>query len=442
MRALTNALLIVSAVGYGSVAFAQNTLTSASGLSTMESMKAASGNGAVGLSSGAMGTGLKVGDDSILHAGLGVSVGYDSNVYFQPNTPKTSPVMFVSPSLELTNAERDGTRPSGVYYDLSASVSYREYLSSNLEKYRAINPSVGGTVEFSSGQKLSLALSDQFSRIQLSPLNAGQATEQINLDLNSASVGFKFAPGGGRLRGLLRYTNLLSIYEGTASTSSNMGNELVLDIGWNWFPRTALYAQISQGLISYLDSASTRSSSYPLRAVAGIRGLLTEKLALSLGVGYANAFYTSGANPSGLGNLALVAELRYIISLLSQAGFGYRHDFVDSPFIGQFYNVDAIYGMYRQLIAARLVTYLFARYENRRFGGIAPLSRTDNLLSASASINYYLRTYLYAGLSYTMISNNTNLDSDDPRVFGTANASLGGVDYLKHQILFNLGVVY
>jgi hypothetical protein len=383
-----------------------------------------------------MGTGLKVGDDSILHAGLGVSVGYDSNVYYSPETPKTSPVMFVNPNLELTNAERDGTKPSGVFYDLTASASYREYFSSSLEKYRAINPSVGGTVEFSSGQKLSLALTDQFSRIQIAPLNGGQATEQISLDLNTASAGFKFAPGGGRLRGLLRYTNMLSIYEGDASAASNMGNELVLDIGWNWFPRTALYAQISQGLISYLDSASTRASSYPLRAVVGIRGLLTEKLALTIGAGYANAFYTSGANPSGFGNVALVGELRYILSLLSQAGVGYRHDFVDSPFIGQFYNVDAIYGMYRQLIADRLVTYLFARYENRRFGGIGNQSRTDNVLSASASINYYLRTFFYAGLSYTMTSNSTSL------AYNATLAPAGGVDYLKHTILFNLGVVY
>jgi hypothetical protein len=342
--------------------------------------------------------------------------------------------MYVNPYLELTNAERDGSIPSGIFYDLTVGASWREYLTSGLDRHRAINPTVAGTVDFSSGQKLSLTLADQFSRIELPPV--GGDAEPIIIDLNSASVGLKFAPGGGRLRGLLRYSNLLSYYEGSASIASNMGNELVLDIGWNWLPRTAIYFQVSQGFITYLDDQSTRPSSYPLKALLGLRGLLTEKLALNLGAGYVNAFYDSGAGPSGFGNVAIIAELRYIITLLSQTAIGYRHDYSDSPFIGQYYAMDAIYAMYRQLIAARLVTYLYGRYENRRFGGMAAgASRTDNVLSGTASINYFLRTFLYAGLSYNLMSNQTTRD------FSPTTPD-GGIDYLKHTLLVNLGVVY
>jgi hypothetical protein len=362
-------------------------------------------------------------------------VGYDSNVFYGSGSQETSAVMHVMPRLEITNAERDGTIPSGTYYNLSASVDFVKYLSSvdAVTSQDAINPSLGGSAEFSSGQALSFSLSETFSRYQQAPYVASATSSArynpITRDDNMASASLRFAPGGGRLRVMLRYTNLIDKYEGGYDTGSNMGNEGVLDIGWRWLPRTTIYAQVAQGAITYFNSGTSGQVSYPLRTLVGLRGLLTEKLSVNLAAGYSNAFYSGNTTPSGLGNLGLVAEVNYAMSVLSRAGFGYHHDFANSPFVGGFYNMDAIYGAFQQMVASRVVTYLFGRYENRRFGAEAT-GRTDNYIMGGAAIDYIIGKFLLVGASYSLNLNRT------------AGGSIPGVDYTKHILLFRLGVTY
>jgi hypothetical protein len=395
-------------------------------------------------------SGLKLGEGAILHAGIFADIGYDSNVFYATSSSdKTSPVLHVTPRLEITNAERDGSIPGGTYYDLAASVDFRRYLSnsSDVTEQDAINPTVGGSAEFSSGQAVSFGLTETFSRNQMAPYQAG---DPITRDDNMAAATLRFAPGGGRLKVMLRYTNLIDKYEGSYDSGSNMGNEGVLDIGWRWLPRTSLYAQVAQGAITYLNTAYDANkrpidrSSYPLRTLLGIRGLLTEKLGVNIAAGYSNAFYSAGTTPSGFnGNVGIVTEINYTMSLLSRAGIGYHHDFINSPFLGQYYNMDAVYGTYQQVVASRLVTYLYGRFENRRFGTTiepvtqTPFNRVDNYVIAGAAIDYMIGNFLMLGASYSLALNRTISGTDSS--LGPAFAPL---DYTKHVLLFRVGAVY
>ena len=383
------------------------------------------------LSSKGVASGLKLGDEAILHAGVFADIGYDSNVFYSGGQ-QTSAVLHVSPRLEITNAERDGSIPGGTYYDLYAMLDWREYLTndSTITQQDALNPSVGGSAEFSSGQTLSLALSETFSRYQQAPYAPGAP---ITRDDNMASASLKFAPGGGRLRVMLRYTNLIDKYEGSYDSGSNMGNEGVLDIGWRWLPRTTIYAQVAQGAITYLNSNSGNHPSYPLRTLLGLRGLLTEKLAVNLAAGYNNAFYSSGDAPTGFGNVGILAEVNYTMSLLSRAGLGYHHDFVNSPFLGGYYDMDAIYGAFQQMVASRVVTYLFGRFENRRFGGGS--GRVDNYVMGGVAIDYMIGKFFQAGASYSLNLNRTT-------TVGTGPLASSPLDYTKHVLLFRLGLMY
>jgi len=412
-------------------------LTSSTSNQPLETMSSGAGRS---LSTHGIASGLKLGDEAILHAGVFADVGYDSNVFYGSGSQATSAVMHVSPRLEITNAERDGSIPSGTFYDLSASVDFVKYLTSDGEvtNQDAINPSLGGNAEFSSGQALSFTLSETFSRYKMAPYvaatNSAGRDNPITRDDNMASASLKFAPGGGRLRVMLRYTNLIDKYEGGYDLGSNMGNEGVLDIGWRWLPRTTIYAQVAQGAITYFNSGTSGRASYPLRTLLGVRGLLTEKLSVNLGAGYNNAFYTGtttsgNATPSGLGNLGIVAELNYTLSVLSRVGFGYHHDFANSPFVGGYYDMDAIYGAFQQMVASRVVTYLFGRYESRRFGGDAH-GRSDNYIMGGAAIDYIIGKFLLAGASYSLNLNRTS------------GGAIPGIDYTKHVLLFRLGVMY
>lgn len=396
------------------------------------------------LTSKGLASGLKLGDEAILHAGLFADIGYDSNVFYSVSgSDQTAPVLHVTPRLELTNAERDGSIPSGTYYDLVGSVDFLEYLSSNsqITSQNAINPMFAGSVELSPGQALSLALTENFSRSREAPYVAG--AESIIRDDNMASATLRYAPGGGRLKLMLRYSNLIDKYEGSYDIGSNMGNEGVLDLSWRWLPKTSLYAQAAQGFINYFNSAPGNYSSHPLRTLLGIRGLLTEKVGVNVGAGYSDAFYSGGINsPSGFsGNVGIVAEVNYVMSLLSRAGLGYHHDFVNSPFLGTYYNMDAVYGSYQQLVASRLMTYLYGRYENRRFGPVAVVNtpsavitnRTDNNVVFGAAVDYMIGKFLMLGASYSLSLNRTASGADP---------TLGPLNYTKHVVLFRVGVAY
>ena len=391
---------------------------------SLESMSAGAGRS---LTTRGIASGLKLGDEAILHAGVFADIGYDSNVFYGSSGQQTSGVLHVMPRLEITNAERDGSIPSGTYYDLVGSVDFIRYLSSAATSQDAINPSLGGTAEFSSGQALSFTLSETFSRYTQAPYTVG--SDAIVRDDNMASASLNFAPGGGRLKVMLRYTNLIDNYEGaTYHGGSNMGNEGVLDIGWRWLPRTTIYAQVAQGAITYYNSGATASASYPLRTRLGLRGLLTEKLAVNIAAGYNNAFYSSNGIPPGFGNVGILAEVNYTITTLTRAGLGYHHDFVNSPFLGGYYNMDAIYGTFQQMVASRVVTYLFGRYENRRFG----TGRHDNNVMGGVALDYIIGKFLLAGASYSLnLNRTTQTAAGDP-----------GLDYTKHVLLFRLGVMY
>ncbi len=83
------------------------------------------------LSTRGIASGLKLGDEAILHVGVFGDIGYDSNVFYGSSGQQTSGVAHVMPRLEITNAERDGSIPSGTYYDLVGSVDFIRYLNSD-----------------------------------------------------------------------------------------------------------------------------------------------------------------------------------------------------------------------------------------------------------------------------------------------------------------------
>jgi len=431
MRLRPLVLAFCTAFAASPMAWAQMQLTSSAG-AALETMSTGAGRQLVtkGLASG-----LKLGDEAILHAGVFADVGYDSNVFYGSGSQETSAVMHVLPRLEISNAERDGSIPSGTYYDISGSVDFVKYLNSAVTGQDAINPSLGGTAEFSSGQALSFTLSETFSRYKQAPYAAD--TDPITRDDNMATASLRFAPGGGRLNVMLRFNNLIDKYEGSYDSGSNMGNEGVLDIGWRWLPRTTIYAQVAQGAITYFNSGTTDGSSYPssypLRTLLGLRGLLTEKLSVNIAAGYQNAFYSSGSSPSGLGNLGALAEVNYSMSTLTRAGLGYHHDFVNSPFLGHYYDMDAIYGSFQQMVASRVVTYLFGRFENRRFGATSAGKRSDNYAMGGVALDYVMGKFLLAGASYSLNLNRTTTPTttDNP-----------GLNYTKHVLLLRLGVMY
>ena len=140
-------------------------------------------------------------------------------------------------------------------------------------------PSAGLALSMASGQ-LGFGLADTFVRLEDPPYNAGPASDH---PLQQPGVReLRWAPGGGRLTGTLRYTNMIDVLQGDFSYATSMTNALMLDASWKWLPKTAIFLNVTQG---YRDvparSRRRKEPSYPLRVTAGLRGLLTEKTSVA-----------------------------------------------------------------------------------------------------------------------------------------------------------------
>ncbi|HEY7270400.1 MAG TPA: hypothetical protein VH951_11280, partial [Dehalococcoidia bacterium] len=326
--------------------------------------------------SGESNTGVQVAEGVLLHLGAGAEAGYDSNVFYSNTAEVSSPIVRTSLFGEMTNATRTGAA-TRMTFDLRAGVTYRRYqsddvVSSNGQDVKNAWMPTAGLALSAGGGQFGFGIADTFARIEDPPYNPSALL--ITRYNNQASAEGRWAPGGGRLTATLRYMNMLDIFQGDYTYASANYNYFMLDAAWKWLPKTAVFVNVQQGYVFYLNDAeaqlNNKHSSFPLTATAGLRGLLTEKTSAILQLGYMNGFYSGPQSTGGfLGST--YAELSFSVrpTMLSRIVAGYRHDFTNAVIAGFSYN-EAVYASYVQQIAGRLALDLSGRYVHRNFGGL------------------------------------------------------------------------
>lgn len=397
--------------------------------------------------------GIQLTDGVTMHVGAGAETGYDTNVFYQDKGSVNfigSGILRATGFAQITNSTRTGQAPAGMSFSAGAGLQYRRYLSDNplLDGYRnAFMPTAHLSLGVNSGQ-FALAFVDSFVRSEDAPYTPGQ--ESFIRDNNVASVEGRWAPGGGRLSTTLRYTNFLDIYEDAAlKPASSVTHQILVDASWKWLPKTAVFVQASQGYITYLYDTSTKVPSYPLRAFAGLRGLITARIAALIALGYVNGFYSNGATTSGfLGSSYFQAQTMITPTLVSRLVLGFKHDFANSV-VSNFSYDDTFYLSYAHQIAGRVSASVSGRYMRRQYEGnlvgatTAGETRVDNLFTVGASVDYYPRNWIYVGVGYSLYSNLSNAslivvpDPADPMTTTTES-----LDYVKQQVFARLGVTY
>lgn len=388
-------------------------------------------------------TGIQLSDGLLLHAGIGAEAGYDTNVYYDPISPLGSWIFRVMPYAEITNISRTMPTPTQLTFDARAGLLYRHYTEPQVSsQYKdAWNPNAGLSVSLG-GAQFGFGVADVFARIEDPPyaINRsvvapnGTGSGAIQRTNNQASVEGRWSPGGGRLTGTLRYTNMVDFYDGNYSYANSLTNVFMADASWKWLPKTAVFLNVQESLISYFNdsaAANGKVSSYPLLITTGLRGLLTAKTSAVLTVGYMNGFYSSGASTTGfLGSTYLNLAFTANLTQLSRAVVGFRHDFINAV-ISNFAYQDQVYASYIQQIAGRLALDLSGRYARLSYQGQtvdqAQAGRVDNFFQVGATLDYFLRNWAYLGVGYSLYDNVSNL---------TLNS------YVKHQVFARLGVTY
>jgi hypothetical protein len=397
-------------------------------------------------STGENNTGIQLSDDLLLHSGIGVEYGYDTNVFYSDTGAQGSAILRVMPYLELTNATRNGPAARDITFDARAGLQYRHYFSDavDVQPYRdAWMPNAGVSLGVGGSEQLGFGIADVFARIEDPPYanNGAVIGGPIDRYNNQISLEGRWSPGGGRLTSVLRFTDMVDYFTGQYTYADAVTNTLMLDVAWKWLPKTAIFFDAQQGYVDYFSSADMTTatgqklkvSSFPLSVTAGLRGLLTEKLSAVLQLGYVNGFYSSGGSTNGfLGSTYAQLELTARLTQLSRFTVGARHDFLNAV-IANFAYEETVYASYVQQIAGRLALDLSGRYAHLSYTGNfvdqaqGVTGRVDNVFQAGASLDYFIRNWVYLGVGYSLLDNSSNIAVDS---------------YVKQQVFARLGITY
>ena len=231
---------------------------------------------------------------------------------------------------------------------------------------------------------------------------------------------------------------MIDIFEDVYSYASTDSNYLMLDAAWKWLPKTAIFLNAQQGFIFYLNeaeaTANNKESSFPLRGHGRVawppdredgrhaRARLHERLLRGRLLDRRH----SGAAPTR------TCRSRCGRRMLSRIVVGYRHDFQNAVVASFSYN-ETVYASYVQQIAGRLALDLSGRYVHRNYGGqfVDPMQmatgRTDDFIQVGATLDYFVRNWIYVGVGYSLLSNSSNIPT---------------VEYLKQQMFVRLGLTY
>jgi len=394
-------------------------------------------------------TGIQVSDGVLLHVGAGAEAGYDTNVFYAESGQQLgSGIYRTTLFADVSNTSRTGAAPRQLAFDARVSLLYRRYQTDDpqVEGYRnAWMPTAGLSLSLGSGQ-IAFGIADIFARLEDPPYESGR--EAITRYNNQASIEGRWAPGGGRITTMLRYTNMVDYFQTDyLQYATSLTQTLMFDGSWRWLPKTAIYLNLQQGYVRYLDDAAeanNKTDYYPLRLTTGLRGLLTEKLSSILAIGYMNAFTSSGVSTSGFwGSTYAELAFTYRPTMLSRIVLGYRHDF-DSSVISAFSYNETVYASYVQQIAGRVALDLSGRFVHRDLqgyyvsaGDMVASDRVDNFAQVGATLDYFLRNWAYFGIGYSLIANSSTITQAPGSMGPVPNA-----DYTKQQVFVRAGIAY
>jgi hypothetical protein len=395
----------------------------------------------------------------ILHAGVDVMGGVNTNLFFQDSdeaSPGAIPVLRIQPKLSITNQKE-----TKVHFDLNWRIAWSQYLDSQdaILRQSGLNTLLGAGVTLNPQGSFSFRLTENFTRTNEAPNNPG--ADPINRVVNRVGAKLGIHPGGRVFQGYLSYHWSLYDFSKTLESLNKMEHDLQGRFVWQFLPRTAAMLTTTYSIISYDSPFRTTAAgvpttlpnvdSTPLRIQGGLSSLLTNGLALTLLAGYGWAFYETGPSTN---QLLFTGQLAYLFGQdrKSKVSFEYDYGFRDAS-VGNFYTAHTLGLNYSQLLlneALRLdagAGYVIRDYVLIN-GVVVPLSNggtalipstiQDNLVSASASVNYNFAPWLEVAIDYGLRANMS--DSNVSLISGQED--IAGRSYIQHVLMLRFGFQY
>lgn len=369
--------------------------------------------------------GIKVGDGR-LHPSLALEGRYDSLAVVGSFSGGSAGdvIVHVVPGLRLE-------LPSdSVALDLNVKGDYNDYTGAvaNTTGLSFFGLQGDMTADFNRRGKFAFQLGDRIVRSDRT--NSLAFGVGVLSTYNDAHARATMRPGGGAIEFGLAYDFAFENFDtrfgaspaaSEVSNSNYLNNSGELDFRWRFLPKTALVADLSYGVRTYLTEASNVGSS-PIRVMAGFAGLITPRVSLSLKGGYGYSNLTSGTNfNSPIGQ----AEVGYSFSELTTAHLGYVRSFESVPSAFGFYSDDRVYADLTAQFMTKLMTTLYAGYDYLNFGG----QQFDTNLGVTASLDYAVGSWFKVGAGYGLTNRGSNKGGS-------------GYNYTRHEVFVRTTATY
>jgi len=362
------------------------------------------------------GKGVQVGDSLVLHVGLGLEAGYDTNALYQADNPDQAVRLRITPYADLGTPRRGGAQegPEGaptaapkVDFKLGVAAYYDHHFPVGSANDAAVNDINGANgVGIDTRAQLVVFPAGKFSFLaDLMYLRSQQAYETTQDALRcrheiSPSVGVRLRPGGGTLSIEAGYRLRLMVFEDpTLGNQLNRhGHEVRVSTSWKFFPKTALVSRVTFTPTFYMGQDSVKEASYPVRSLFGLQSLIANKFGLLLLAGYGVSNYARGPNFSSV--IAQV-ELMFFITPVSTIRVGGERNFVDS-FYANYYTKTGGYVSYSQQFGGVFLATLRGDVSGRQYAPYNHYTPDGSAIPSSEGGTYHDRVDIWAGATLTL----------------------------------------
>lgn len=395
----------------------------------------------------AEGPGIRLGDFE-LHPGIGIELGWDSNVYYTSDDPPVglpgrldSAILRVTPHLMFSTlgperrgeGEGQGGELPEVQFRGGLSASYYEFFAD--ERRRNVSIDLGLNLRILEGRTVSFSVFEQFSR-GIRPFTENTSNISYARIQNDAGLQVMFSTPGQVLQVGVGYQFGLDFFEEEQLAYGNSFNHTIsLTESFRFLPQTALLHTTSVSIRDYWDPPPPGSDrpvqvdSIRLTSMLGVNGALTNEISLLVQGGYGAGFFEArGPYDQDFDAFLARAELRWRPVEAFRINLGYDRTFNPS-FIGNYYSQDRGYlntqmlfggvfllgaelslGYYDfgQIVAADGVTPI------GRVDGAATTERTDLRFIGSLFAEYRFTEWLGVNGTFQYTGNFTDFAYDVP----------------------------
>lgn len=345
------------------------------------------------------GPGFRLGDFE-LHPGLGLEVGYDSNLYYTDGRGAT-PVVdtgVLRATAHLLLATRGAQRrQEGESGEGAAgpqpTVTFRGGLSGSFYYFFADESRTNAeldanlAVQILPGRPFSINLTNQFGRA-IRPFTPNTEVEASFARIrNDAGLQLNFATTGDVLRVTAGYNFVVDYFEDALfQYGNNFRHVVTLREQFRFLPQTAIVHDTTVTFVDYFTEVPRAPTAVNdgllLRTRVGLNGAITNNFSVLGAVGYSAGFYntrTPGYDVE-FESVAAQVEARWQITPAMRLAFGYDRDFQPS-FVGNFFRRDRGYANYQVLIERVFLLGIDASFGFYEFGAII---RPDGMLAGSS----------------------------------------------------------